>query len=446
MRKAILTSLLLMLTSSLCWAQSFNGTWNGSMKINGSKFTVVIRINNKKCTIDAPNQGIKNIPAEILFESKDSISLLAKNIQSSFSGKKTDKTITGTFTQKAKKTTLTLTQGNYVQKRPQTPKGPFRYINRNITFKNTRDGALLAGTLTLPKNYTSKTPIVVLVTTKGLQNRDMEFNGHKPYLVLANHLALNGIGSLRYDDRSAGGSKGNVSKATIKTFASDAEAAIKYLKNTQKFTNIGLLGHNEGGTIGIMLGHSGLTKFTITLAAPAQDGSKILINQHYNMLYDQKVPNFIIEKYCNALEKIFEMRKQGETFSNPDEKVKEIATALNTSIPDYIATNLKTTMKQWTPWSDFYIKYDPMEDIRQIQGPVLVLFAERDIQIPFKYNEQLFIENLPENEHSQVRSFPELNHMFQHCTSGHTMEYGEIEETISPEILEKITTWIKSLK
>jgi len=37
---------------------------------------------------------------------------------------------------------------------------------------------------------------------------------------------------------------------------------------------------------------------------------------------------------------------------------------------------------------------------------------------------------------------PGLNHLFQHCKTGLPAEYGEIEETFSPEALKIITDWI----
>lgn len=37
---------------------------------------------------------------------------------------------------------------------------------------------------------------------------------------------------------------------------------------------------------------------------------------------------------------------------------------------------------------------------------------------------------------------PGLNHLFQHCETGAVAEYAQIEETISPEVLEIITAWI----
>ncbi len=37
---------------------------------------------------------------------------------------------------------------------------------------------------------------------------------------------------------------------------------------------------------------------------------------------------------------------------------------------------------------------------------------------------------------------PNLNHLFQQCETGAVAEYAQIEETISPDVLEIISKWI----
>ncbi len=54
--------------------------------------------------------------------------------------------------------------------------------------------------MTLPDTQ-KKYPAVILVTGSGAQNRDEEILGHKPFLVIADHLTKAGIAVLRYDDR-----------------------------------------------------------------------------------------------------------------------------------------------------------------------------------------------------------------------------------------------------
>ena len=54
-------------------------------------------------------------------------------------------------------------------------------------------------------------------------------------------------------------------------------------------------------------------------------------------------------------------------------------------------------------------------------------------------------ELLKDNGKNMIKTYPGLNHLFQHCTTGMPDEYGKIEETISVEVLTDITEWIKKL-
>ena len=52
---------------------------------------------------------------------------------------------------------------------------------------------------------------------------------------------------------------------------------------------------------------------------------------------------------------------------------------------------------------------------------------------------------LPKSKKNLIKEYPGLNHLFQHCTTGATTEYRQIEETISPEVLSDIAEGIKGL-
>jgi hypothetical protein len=71
--------------------------------------------------------------------------------------------------------------------RPQTPHPPFPYVVREVSIK-TPDGTRLAGTLTIPKGAT-RSPAAVLAPGAGAVDRDDTIMGHKPFLVVADHLA-----------------------------------------------------------------------------------------------------------------------------------------------------------------------------------------------------------------------------------------------------------------
>ena len=103
-----------------------------------------------------------------------------------------------------------------------------------------------------------------MVSGSGTQNRDEEILEHKPFLVMADFLARNGIASLRYDDRGAGKSTGRPDSCTTADFAADAQAGMEWLKRNKGWKT-GVLGHSEGGTIAFILGAKGQADFIVSM-------------------------------------------------------------------------------------------------------------------------------------------------------------------------------------
>ena len=81
-----------------------------------------------------------------------------------------------------------------------------------------------------------------------------------------------------------------------------------------------------------------------------------------------------------------------------------------------------------------------------MQCPVLAIFGEKDIQVPAQKNADLMRKSLQKanNEHrSRVEIIQGANHLFQKCSLCTIYEYGWLEETITPEVLELIISWMK---
>ncbi len=65
----------------------------------------------------------------------------------------------------------------------------------------------------MPKGR-ARVPAVVLISGSGPQDKNEEIAGHKPFLVLSDHLTKSGYAVLRYDDRGVGRSTGDFATAT----------------------------------------------------------------------------------------------------------------------------------------------------------------------------------------------------------------------------------------
>ena len=76
---------------------------------------------------------------------------------------------------------------------------------------------------------------------------------------------------------------------------------------------------------------------------------------------------------------------------------------------------------------------------------VLALNGEKDIQVDTDMNLTAIRQHISENGNKNVtiKAYPKLNHLFQTCEKGTLAEYGQLEETINPEVLKDMTEWIK---
>ncbi len=190
---------------------------------------------------------------------------------------------------------------------PQEPKPPFPYSLEEVHYET--NGVKLAGTLTLPSGA-GPFPAVLLLTGSGAQNRDEEVFGHKPFLVIADHLTRAGIAVLRMDDRGIGGSTGSVSNSTTADFADDALAGVRFLKSHPHIApgRIGLLGHSEGGIIApLAASRSKDVAFVILLAGTGLPGAEVLLDQGTRIARAEGAPEGRIQTQTADQRKVFEL-------------------------------------------------------------------------------------------------------------------------------------------
>lgn len=408
MKKTLLLLCLLCPFFGVSAQHAMDGVWTGKLNVGPQTLTLVLHVahetsENAVCTLDSPDQGAMNIPVKSDYCSADSISVSLEQLGLSYQGRLKGDEIVGTFTQ-GMAFPLTLKRGEEKLKRLQNPVEPFPYKTEEVTFTNATDKATLVGTLSYPIDYKKgKTPVVLMVTGSGQENRDEEIFGHKPFLVIADYLARHGVASLRYDDRSFGKSTGgDVKHATTADFARDAASGIEFLRTLKCFSKVGVLGHSEGGSIAFMLGAKGKVDFVISMAGIGVRGDTALTAQANRLL---------------------ELSGQPMRLSTLQYRVNAY-------------------MKK-SPWLNFFMDYDPSGDISKALCPVMAINGERDVQVISSLNLIGIKAHLTENPKNFVKEYPALNHLFQHCATGNVSEYRMIEETISPEVLEDLVRFIK---
>ncbi|MBO5499860.1 MAG: alpha/beta fold hydrolase [Bacteroidales bacterium] len=422
-----------LMMSAMFIADAQTGTWSGKIDVQGTEISIVFHLDEDKPTVDSPDQGVKGIPVQIERGDAGKVTVRIPAIAATFEGQWLFNRIVGTFNQMNVDFPLTLTPGENKPKRPQTPSGPFPYTTEDITFTN--DGIRLNGTLVLPEGYSRETPVLIMVTGSGQQNRDEELFDHKPFAVIADALARAGIATLRYDDRGFGDSSANPMEWTVEDFKSDALAVISLLR--ERFDKVGVIGHSEGGTIAMMIAAEHKADFIISLAGMAVSGAETLVWQNRIAFGGLGFSDEIIDSYCQLLETAFNVRVHGGRMPDPADY----------NLPESLIQNYWAVVAQiQLPYMRYFLSLDIRPLLGEITCPVLALNGAKDNQVDHTVNLNAIRSGLTSDPKNRIASIEDLNHLFQHCRTGAVTEYRMIKETFAPEVLTMIIQWISDLK
>lgn len=453
--KSYFLALILLCSCTMGFTQSFEGNWKGDLKVSGMEMPLIfgLKYNGEwEGTMQSPKQSTNKFPLTSVVSEGDSIFLEMKNLGIKYAGKiSADRnSIDGKFQQGGLKVDLILNKLTEAQaqkassmKRSQRVNPPYSYDTVDVNFENTIDKVTLAGTITKPKEA-GKYPAVVLVSGSGPQDRNETLMGHEPFKVLADYLTKNNIVVLRYDDRGINKSTGDFSKGTTADFGKDALAAVNFLRKQPQVDpmKVGIIGHSEGGLIATILAGqqaSGLN-FIVTLAGPMIPMDSLMLLQNEAVMKSQGLS--ISKEELAMIKKNYEIMgsdlPSAKAFDAIRENMKSVKGSQNLESADQIGALV-------TPWFRHFIKIDPIPFIKKIRIPMFAAFGGKDVQVPAVQNMESLMKNLPKNKKAESKIYPTFNHLFQHAKTGAVGEYSEIEETVNPEVMRDIVSWIKTL-
>ncbi|MBT3606297.1 MAG: alpha/beta hydrolase [Candidatus Latescibacteria bacterium] len=436
------------------------GVWVGTLIIpNRAELRMGITISkDADGTLSAAlriiDQNTGDIPCDEVIYDKDNILLKINHLGIEIEGK-TDfenDTIESEYRQRGGKFPLPLKRVDKmpVLNRPQEPKKPFPYNEEDVEYENKKAGIKLAGTLTFP-NSGSSLPAVILITGSGQQKRNQEISGHKPFLVLADYLTRQGIAVLRVDDRGIGGSTGNFKQSTSGDFADDVLAGIEYLKGRKEIDSkkMGLIGHSEGGLIAqITADRSSDVAFIVSMAGPGIGFDEMVIFQVLEQLRLEGTSEEDIELQRSWRRSLYSLFKQNSDSTTIANKMKALHSELSENEIkrlNWPKGRLDYEIKRsLSPWWHFALSYDPSVTLKRLECPVLAINGDKDKQVPSNKNLPAIEKALHDggNQNFLVKELPGLNHLLQTAETGSEYEYGRIEETISPDALSLIASWI----
>jgi pimeloyl-ACP methyl ester carboxylesterase len=460
--KKICTLLLIFLVvfSNVNSQENIIGDWNGVLSLGGQQLSLIIHLEKVGTTysgsMDSPDQKAFGIKADKVVFEKDTLDFIISKIGLRFKGFCADTTISGEFTQGYFKAPLELSRRKVEKKvvvKPQEPQAPFPYLEEEVVFHHVNANFNLAGTLTLPKGD-GVFPVILLISGSGPQDRNEEILGHKPFLIIADYLTKKGYAVFRYDDRGTAKSGGEFEGATSPDFASDAASALAYLKTRKDIdtSKIALAGHSEGAMLAAMIAaNDSSINAIIMLAGPGIPGDQLLLMQQELIATVNQVNPDEIKENALINRSLFELINQSNDIESAtitvEKKLKKISKALSKSAleayggkTEFVSQNLRAYIN---PWMYYFLRYDPAVDLKNIKCNVLALNGSKDLQVPSKVNLAAIELNINNpGKIKQVIEMPNLNHLFQNCLTGNITEYGEIQETISPEVLEKMNEFL----
>ena len=415
MKKLIILAFLAF--STIVSAQQSN-YYEGNLEFKGQKLPLTLEVTIDKDTIamlGSPAQTKELIPATKIVLRNDSLLFSVKQLKATFKGKinQTKDTVCGNFKQLFVEIPLCLVKKEkpeIIVNRPQNPPANPSYIQEEISFRTEGVDYEFKGTLTYPKKE-GKYPLMIMISGSGMQNRDEEIMQHRPFAVIADYMANNGIAVFRYDDRGFGTEDTALFNATTLDYAIDVESALNALKNHPNIDadKIGLVGHSEGGLIApIVASRNSEVDFLILLAGPGVNGMEVLVEQTKAILKVNGYSKKEIEEQLKAL-------KNGELAGHSH------------------------------PWMKCFLDLEPAEYLKKVKQPILVLNGTKDLQVLYKQNLPAIKKALKEggNKSYKIHKLKGLNHLFQECKTGSPNEYFQIEQTISPKVLKLMKDFVK---
>lgn len=331
------------------------------------------------------------------------------------------------------------------------------YRVQEVTFTN--GDLTLSGTLTLPEGDGTY-PAVVLMTGSGGQTRDEEVvPGFPLFKLIADHLTRAGIAVLRYDDRGIGLSDGDYNAASVQDLASDAQAAVNFLRTHEGINpdEVGILGHSEGGVYAAILGGNPDSNiaFIISLAGPGAKGSDLLLRQNELLLAASGATDEMIASQLAFLEMAFPLIAARDwdameelTFETVYAQIgmSEEGAALSEEDRESVARQQAANFRLGyaAEWFATLLDYDPAADWTATTVPVLAIFGGLDLQVDAEQNSVPMEAALTAggNEDFTVMTLPDANHLFQAAQTGAIEEYGFLDYAFTPELLPTITDWL----
>lgn len=285
----------------------------------------------------------------------------------------------------------------------------------------------LPGTLTMPAG-SGPFAVVVLVHGSGPNDRDETIGPNKPFKDLAWGLASRGIAVLRYEKRTREHQQKmaalqdtiTVQEETI----DDALAAVALLKNNNAVNpdRIFILGHSLGGMLAPRTAAADNDIAGLIIFAGATRPLEDLILEQ--VTYLSSLDGTISAEESAELRKI---ELQATNVKDPNLSLSTPAVDLPLGIPAAYWLDLRG--------------YNPAETAKTFTIPILILQGERDYQVTM-VDFSIWQETLASSEDVELKSYPNLNHLFIPGEGPGNPEEYRRPGNVSQNVINDIADWL----
>ena len=298
----------------------------------------------------------------------------------------------------------------------------------------------LGGTLLVPKTTAAKrVPAVLFVpgSDLGAPGVAIARAPQAAFRDLAALLAGNGMAVLRYDSRCTGSSNCS-SGATPSDYAEDAADALTYLRRRSEVDpmRVVVIGHDEGATFACGIAANALNEKDkisglILIAAPGRNYGKILREQAQKRLSQAGKSEAEMNDYLSKFDRIAAKLAAG----NLDLAAERI---------DPKDPLFAEFVKNRNYFFHVFIN-DPLQVIRGVAVPVLIVQGEKDMQIGVR-DAQYLAEALKRQYHSDatLELLPEMDHWLRRPKAAGTFRDEEQEsDPIDPTLIQLLKDWLQ---
>jgi uncharacterized protein len=223
------------------------------------------------------------------------------------------------------------------------------------------DDGLLSGVIFNPK-IKKKVPIIIFIAGSGPTDR----NGNSVhaqsncYKLLSDELVKKNIATCRFDKRMVGKSifkELSEEKLNFDMYVNDVKFLVDFIKQSNEYSQIFILGHSEGSLIGMLAcqNNKNISGF-ISLSGPSISADSILKLQLDSQPKEAK----------DIIFPLIDTLKNGNTLSN---------------VPKTLYILFRPSVQ---PYMISWMKYNPCLEIQKLQIPILILQGKSDLQVSEK--------------------------------------------------------------